>query len=350
MNKRKKQVFITFYIILLFFMITFSGCVDPSDDPVLPPRGFYMGLLPNPAEGQGFEETYAQAAEFSEFVPVWSAGTGATGFWDYADKLAGFWGKTFLNGYIRENGMFPLIHFSFIDQDQQGNLILKTPDSLPDASLADVTWQTLYKTSVLEVVNTANPKYLSLGNEVNRWYEAYGVSAEDPNGFHHFVDLYNEIYDAVKAISPDTQVFCVFSREIVSENREADLSVISLFDEDRMDILAITTYPYAVQGITNPSDIPLAYYREVADLMPNTPFGFTEIGWSSLDVFGGEQGQYDFLINLSTILTKDQHIDLHLFGYIWLHDQSGGDTTGLITQSGNEKLGYLAWKEISASK
>jgi hypothetical protein len=349
MKQKQKIFFQSILILFSLILVSFTGCIDPTDDPELPSRGFFMGILPNPNQHQEFEEVYNQAAEFAEFVPIWSAGTGAEGFWDYADKLSGFWGKTFLDDYIRGNDMFPLIHFSFIDKDQQGNLILKTPDTLPEATLNDAEWRTLYKASVLEVIDTVHPKYISIGNEVNRWYESYGISDEDPNGFHHFVSLYEEIYDAVKAVSPDTQVFCVFAREIVSENKEADLSVFSLFNEEKIDVLALTTYPYAVQGITTPSDIPLTYYRQVADMMPNTPFGFTEIGWSTLEVFGGEKGQYDFLMNLSTLLTKDQDVDLRLFGYIWLHDQPGSDTTGLITQDGTEKLGYTAWKEISES-
>jgi Tol biopolymer transport system component len=349
MNIKRKGFFTTLCVISSFIVLSFSGCVDPVDEPVLPERGFFMGLLPMPSDNQDFQESYAQAAEFSECVPIWSSGTGAEGFWDYVDKLSGSWGKTFLNGYIRENGMFPLIHFSFMDKDASGNLILKTPDSLPDATLADESWRTLYKTSVLDVVDEIHPKYLSIGNEVNRWYEEYGISEGNPNGFQHFISLYNEIYDAVKSISSETIVFCVFSREIVNENKEADMTVLNLFDENKLDLLMITTYPYAVQGINLPSDIPSDYYQQVSDYFPSTPFGFSEIGWSSLDAFGGQQGQYDFLINLSTVLTKDLGINLHFFMYFSLHDLDEQDTVGLIKRDGTEKLGYDAWKAISDS-
>jgi arabinogalactan endo-1,4-beta-galactosidase len=226
---------------------------------------------------------------------------------------------------------------------------LKTPNNLSNATLSDPSWRILYKTSVIDVVNTVHPKYLSIGNEVNKWYEAFGANETDPNGFQQFISLYEDIYDAVKIVSPDTQVFCVFAREIVKENREADLSVISLFDENKLDLLALTTYPYAVQGINKPEDISFDYYQRATAYAPNTPLAFTEIGWSSHDAFGGQQGQYDFLVNLSTVLTQQQAIDLHFFGYIWLHDQPGGDTTGLIKRDGTEKKGYEAWKLISDS-
>lgn len=330
-------------MIVLFY----TGCVDSIDEPELPSRGFFMGILPNPVDEQDIEDVYIKAAENSEFVPVWSSGAGASGFWDYADKLDGWWGITFLKNFIRGKGMYPVIHFSFIDKDQSGNLILKTPSNIPDATLNDPEWRNLYKLSVIDVVNIVKPAYVSLGNEVNRWYEKYGAEDEDPNGFQHYVNLYQEIYDLVKDISPQTFVFCVFSREIVDENREANLEVLNMFDDSKIDILVFTTYPIAVQGINHPSDIPNDYYLLASQFMPGKPFGFSEIGWPTYDLAGGEQAQYDFLVNLSSKLTINQGISLHMFMYCWLHDLEGGDTTGLIGRNGVEKLGYNAWKQIS---
>ena len=348
MHEKYKKISIIF-ISSCFVLISLTGCVDPVDDPTLPDRGFFMGVLPNPAQGQDFSESYTLASAHAEFVPIWSSGTGAEGFWDYADQLKGWWGDTFINSYIRGNGMFPIIHFSFIDKNDQGEIILKTPDTLPDATLSDNEWRSLYKTAVLDVVNTIHPKYLSLGNEVNRWYESYGNELNNPNGFHHFITLYEDIYQEVKAIAPNTEIFCVFSREIVDENREADMNVLSLFNPEYLDILVLTTYPYAIQGITKPSDIPLDYYQRVTEFIPNIPFGFSEIGWSCHSAFGGEQGQEEFLINLSTTLTQDQDINLLLFGYCWLHDQNQADTIGLISYDGTEKTGYHTWTHISDS-
>ena len=77
-NRYKKMSII---IIITCFILPLTGCVDPIDDPVLPDRGFYMGLLANPAKNQDFSESYALASEHAEFVPIWSSGTGADGFW-----------------------------------------------------------------------------------------------------------------------------------------------------------------------------------------------------------------------------------------------------------------------------
>ena len=236
--------------------------------------------------------------------------------------------------------MFPIIHLSFIS----GGLTLVAPSGMENATLNDPEWRAAYKQAALDVVRSSRPRYLSLGNEVNRWYEKYGE--EGPNGFLNYVGLYEEIYDAVKRISPETKVFCVFAREIVSQNREANLEVIRLFNPNKMDLLIFTSYPYAL-GKKDPSMIPDDYYARAVDYMPGKPFGFSEIAWPSIDAIGGEQAQADFIVQAIGRLTHDRGINLHLFGWPWLHDLDENDAVGLIRIDGTEKLGYAVWKNIS---
>lgn len=320
--------------------VAYRKSVTPVDSPRLPQRGFFMGVLPTPAEGQTFEEAYYQASEYAEFVPVWGQ---PTSFYNLPETLIGEWGQTFVETYSRGNGMFPIIHLSFIGE----GLILETPPELEDATLSDPEWSSAYKQAACDVVKAVRPLYLSLGNEVNRWFEQYGMDEDNPNGFQHYVTLYGEIYDEIKKLSPETKVFCTFAREIVSENREADLSVLSLFNPEKIDLLVFTSYPYAVQGINMPSDIPDDYYSKAFDYMLGKPFGFTELGWPSLEFFGGEHGQVDFLKNVSSRLTVEQGINLHLLGWAWLHDLDENDAVGLIRRDGTEKIAYRVWKNMS---
>ena len=309
----------------------------PLDAPQLPSRGFFMGVLPTTARGQTFEEAYAQAARYSEFVPVWGK---PTPFYDLAADLSGSWGQNFVQQLIRGNGMFPIINLSFMSAE----LTLVAPPEMKNATLDDPEWRAAYKQAALDVVRSSRPRYLSLGNEVNRWYEKYGE--EGPNGFLNYVSLYEEIYGAVKLISPETNVFCVFAREIVSQNREANLEILRLFNPDKMDLLVFTSYPYAL-GKRDPSMIPDDYYSRAAAYLPGKPFGFSEIAWASLDATGGERAQADFLVQATGRLTRERGMDLHLFGWPWLHDLSEDDAVGLIRIDGTEKLGYAVWKSIS---
>ncbi len=319
---------------------TREAMVSPADSSPVPGRGFFMGLLPSPANGQSFEEGYRQAAAYADFVPVWGR---PTPFYNMAEELSGSWGQLFVERYTRDNGMFPLIHFSFIGP----GLTLASPPDTDSPSLNNTEWRELYKKVVLETVRVSRPLYLSLGNEVNRWYEKYGASEDDSNGFQHYVSLYEEIYDAVKKLSPETQVFCTFAREIVSENREADMNVLKMFDPDKLDILMLTSYPYAVRGINRPSDIPDDYYSRLKEYMSGKPAGFSEIAWPSLEAFGGEQGQADFLGELCGCLTQDKGFDIYLLGWLWLHDLADDDYSGLIRKDGTPKPAYNVWKSVS---
>ncbi len=356
-----KEKMMRFFPILVVSVLTISiftsGClslnqpedqnhrkstITPADSPEIPDRGFFMGVLPIPADGQSFEEVYSQAAQYSEFSPVWGR---PSPFYNLAEDLSGGWGQAFIGKNIHGNGMFPIIHVSFIGW----NVTLVTPPDMENATLSDPKWRAAYKQAVLDVVKSSRPLYLSIGNEVNRWYEKYGVGEDDPNGFQHYVSLYEEIYDEVKELSPETKVFCTFAREILPETREANLEVLSMFDSEKMDLLVFTSYPFAVRGINRPSDIPDDYYSRALSYFPDKPFGFSELGWPSMDAFGGEQAQADFITQAAGRLTRDQGVKLHLFGWSWLHDLSENDSIGLIKRDGTEKLAYRVWKNLSVS-
>lgn len=305
-----------------------------------PARTFLLGLLPIPGDDQTIGEAYAQAAQYADFTPVWGR---PTPFFDLAEDLAGGWGDMIVEGVIRGNGLVPLVHLSFIGPGMR----LMTPPGMDGATLSDPEWRNAYMQAAMDAVEAAQPPYLSLGNEVNRWFEKYGSGDDDPNGFQHFVSLYEEMYESVKQRSPETTVFCVFAREIVAENREADLSVLSMFDPDRLDILVITSYPHSLRGVNRPADIPEDYYSRLGEFIPHKRLGFSELAWPSLEHFGGEEGQADFLRQVSGRLTRDQGMDLELLGWTWLHDLSPEDQTGLIRRDGTEKAAYGVWKTLT---
>jgi len=313
--------------------------ISPADTPSEPGRGFFMGVLPVPVAGQSFEDVYHQMADICDFVPVWGR---PTPFYDLAAELEGEWGESFVEQYIRGNGMFPVIHLSFIG----AGMTLASPAGISGATLSNREWRQAYKEAALAVVKTVKPLYISLGNEVNRWYEAYGADEGNPDGFQNYVSLYEEIYDAVKEISPETKVFCTFAREVVSENREADMKVLEMFNPEKLDLLVLTSYPHAVQGINRPGDIPDDYYSNVADYMPGKELAFSEVAWPSLDAFGGEESQAVFLNHLTERLTVEQGLAVDFIGWPWSTDLSADDYIGLVKADGTPKQAYHAWRSL----
>jgi hypothetical protein len=335
LERIKSLLIIVTFSLSPFFILPLetTGEVTPVDIPVIPSDGFFRGILPNPHPGQTFDEVYENVSLHSQFVPVWGK---PSPFYNLSTDLEGSWGDIFVKDLIRGNGMFPLIHMSFFAE----NMTLQTPPELPDATLSDPDWRRLYIDSAKAIINASRPRFFSLGNEVNRWYEHHGYSGD--NGFNHFVSLYNETYDAVKSLSPETEVFCVFSREIVSQNRKANMSVLELFDPDRLDLVMLTTYPHSVQGINKVGDIPNDYYSSVFNHTDEKKIGFSEAAWPSIPHFGGEDGQSAFIENITGRLTEGLNLDF--LGWPWLHDIGPTDATGLRYNDGFPKSALKTWK------
>ena len=312
----------------------------PVDDPVIPERGYFLGTLPIPAEGESVKNSYKFFSNYGEFTPVWGR---PTPFYQLSDDLSGNWGDTYIGDYIRGNGMFPIVQLSFIGKGMN----LESPPDISNPSLRNNEWRESYKKAAVDVVRACKPLYLSLGNEVNRWYEKYEAKAGDKNGFQHYVSLYEETYDAVKDISPECKVFCVFAREIVSENRMADFTFLEMFDNEILDLFMITSYPHSVKSINKPSDIQDDYYSSIAELLPDKRFGFSECSWPSSEPFGGEKGQSDFLKEITENLTLKRNVNLKFLCWSWLHDLNEGDHTGMIKRDGTQKEVFEVWKSLT---
>ena len=323
--------------------------IRPADTPSVPDAGFYRGFASILPPDGDFESAYSKAAAHADFVNIWVGAPGA-GYRDLAEYLGGGWGDTFVEELVRGNGMFPVINLSFIGRDADtGLLVLNVPAGKKQWNLSDAEFRNAYRQAAVDAVKASKPLYLSLGNEVNRWYEQFGADDADPNGFQHFVSLYEEIYDVIRELSPQTRIFCIFSREIVDENREADLSVLKMFDPGKLDVLAFTSYPFAVSNINNISNIPDDYYSRALDYLGDhgKPFGFTEICWSALESFGGEQAQAEFLNDVVSRLTVTRGVNLHMLAWWSLFDlEYDPHGTGLITRDGREKPVYDVWKYL----
>jgi hypothetical protein len=323
--------------------------ITPADSPAMPARGYFKGSLPNAPAGVDMGAAYTEAASTMDFVPVWGR---PTPFYDLAGDLSGDYGSLWVEQLIRGNGMFPLVHMSFLD----AGVTLKVPPGMSGATLSDANWREAYKQAALDVVRAARPLYFSVGNEVNRWYEKYGAQAGDANGFQNWVSLYEDIYDAVKALAPQTKVFCTFAREIQDELREAKLDVLGMFNPAKLDILVFTSYPHTVRKdaggsalahpFNKPADIPDDYYSRALAYVPGKPLGFSEITWTSADFYGGEQGQADFLTQVVGRLTAAQGVDLEFIGWFLLYDPSTDNPVGLIKSDGTQKVAYGVWENL----
>ena len=207
----------------------------------------------------------------------------------------------------------PLIELQFFTQST--DLLLRQLD--------DATKQ-VYKNNAVVFVNKYKLKYLGIGIEVNT------LSTKSPADFDAFVQFFNEVYDAIKAKSPDTNVFTIFQLEVMKGlngglfggTNDPDKSQWSLLDRfPKSDIFAFTTYPSLIYK--SPSEIPLDYYSEI-QTHTKKPIAFTEIGWhSEAGPTGWESSEVEQSEFVMTFF--DQTKDLKEEFAIWsfMNDQNG---------------------------
>jgi hypothetical protein len=216
--------------------------------------------------------------------------------------------------------------------------------------LDDATKQ-MYKNSAAAFADKYKPRYFAFGIEANTLYE------KSPANFDVFVQFYSEVYDAVKAKSPDTKVFTIFQLERMkglngglfggtNDPTKAQWSLLARFSKS--DIIAFTTYPGLIYKA--PAEIPGDYYTEIkARTIPQkSGIAFTEIGWhSDASPPGWESSdgeQVEFVVTFFN-LTKDLNKELVIWSFMYDQDIfEPFKSMGLRRRSdGTAKLAWDKW-------
>lgn len=146
------------------------------------------------------------------------------------------------------------------DPNVQRSRLVNVPEEVTDG-LLDEDMRQAFVGYVRYVARNYEPEYLAIGVEVNM------LRDRDPELFAAFVSLYQEAYDNAKDASPQTKVFPTFQLE----DLEGSLgNVHAPFWETldafagRMDVLAVSTYPY-LADISDVSDLRATYYTQLVE-------------------------------------------------------------------------------------
>lgn len=207
-----------------------------------------------------------------------------------------------------------------------------------------------YKNNIVHFADKEKPQYLGLGNEMNYLYE------QKPDSYKNFVAWFNETYDAVKKVSPDTKVFVTLQLEHMkglrgglfggkNDTSKTDWKVLD--DFSKADFFSFTTYPSIIYD--DPKDIPANYYSEIKN-HTKKDIAFSEIGWpSNLTVSGHSstpEEQKEFVDYIKETMTDVKPL---FITWPFLYDQKIGEpfkSMGLKDADGNKKPAYDAWAAL----
>ena len=203
-----------------------------------------------------------------------------------------------------------------------------------------------YINGAISYAENYQPKYLGLGTEINNLYE------NNPEDFIEFVGFYNQVYDAVKAVSPDTMIFMTFQLETMKGHtlwaiEEPGETQWWMINEFKHDLVSFTTYPDLIYK--SPKDLPEDYYSEIAE-HTSKPIAFTEIGWhSEASPLGWEsspeiQAEYiERFINL----TDSLNVEMMLWSF--MYDPPSFEpfrSMGFHDSEGNSRPAWEIWLNI----
>jgi hypothetical protein len=150
-----------------------------------------------------------------------------------------------------------------------------------EANFANPDVRAAFRNYTLRIVQEIHPRYLGLASEINTYANAH------PEDFENYLSLYREVYAAVKATAPETQVFVTFQWEelnnlmpTAAEGRAAyaiNWDQIEVF-EPQLDLWAISSYPFA--AFRSAAEIPADYYTPLLT-RTRKPLAVAEGGFTS---------------------------------------------------------------------
>lgn len=276
-------------------------------EPQLGIAGLIPRNYPNPSASD-WTDLFTHLHETGNLVGIYTA-------WSDSPETEGHPPKVIKTAFDlqKQYGITPVIALSFYQDTVNDHLAPLI--RWDDAGQRERAVQT-----ARQIAESYRPPYFALGIEINRYYEEY------PTNFESYVNLYAEMYDAIKAVSPPTLVFPIFQYEktrggvFFSGDNQAqpEWELLDKF-KGRMDLVAFTTYPFLLYA--TPADLPDDYYTEIARYR-SQEIAFTEIGWPSAVLsempdspFGGSPDEQSEFVRRFFSLTSDLLLEMALWSF-----------------------------------
>lgn len=243
-----------------------------------------------------------------------------------------------------ENGLEPIFVIDPLNGLDRRE-IAPLPPELAGSNFSTPELRAAFKHYALRIVREFSPRYLGLASEINTYADA------QPEDFLNYLGLYREVYYAVKAEAPDTQIFVTFQWDDLNNAIPFDTTrdgepfqpkweQIEIF-EPELDVWAISSYPYVV--FDNAAEIPPDYYTPLLT-RTDKPLAVAEGGYTSRDIepfLGTPQDQVGYLSAIDTQLGDD----LTFWIYLILDDVNGEAYRQHLSQDLGDTADTILWFE-----
>lgn len=325
---------------------------QPAGDPRAVRLGF--SSLPPERTSDSYIRTFSTAAQYADAIlvqrtPPWEDFMpGGSVSKQTADSTR------LETALVKQYGLTLVYAIDPTDGVVQRSRLANLPPSVdPQAGFKDPNVREAFVAYAAYVAKNYQPAYMALGVEVNMTYE------RAPEQFDAYLSAYAEAYDVVKGNSPKTKVFPTFQLEDL-EGSFGDVhpprwELLQKF-QGRMDLLAISTYPFLGEA-KSAADIRPDYYSQLKDHWPGEII-ISETGYASAPVEGrvtvgteaDQQAYLDRLLNESNTLGFSLVV---WFAALDPSFASSGATSvfkdiGLRKSDGSNKLAWTTWEAWAA--
>ena len=235
----------------------------------------------------------------------------------------------------------------FADRASMGISLSLDIRSLPDGyDFSNSQIRQTYLDEVEGLVDEYPPDYFNLCMEMN----AYALDDATKSDYHNLVSLYEEAYDLVEYLSPNTVTYCSHSWELdLLHVLESPVSLLTDLG-NRLDAAGISTFPQ-LAGIEEPSEIPGIYFQDLPHYV-SVPI-IVECGFSDDSAYGSSEAiARDFPPQLIRALGD---LNLSLIQLVEMHDLPATGLDPLFHQMGLRRLDgsakpiYCGWQFIADS-
>ncbi len=356
------MVIISKVLALLFVIICVIACKsDPMEMPsavlekgpaIGEPRNFSMGFsaVPKNSSDYAYLRSFDFAANYGETlllrgVPSWHE------FLEGQSPSGKYTQQILAQKYALQSRNLNLAYVLDVFDPNDRSVLFNLPPEHYGQSLKSKKLKDALTQEAIFIIHNLQPEIFVLGNEINMTFE------QDADSYFQFVEVYVEIYDRIKEISPYTKVLTSFQYEELLGNISWKTRHIPRWEllndfAGRNDLLGITTYPsFFVDFVRQLDNDYYLQMREYSDL----PIAFLSAGYSS--------GQSRESFKISTPMEQRRYLNklladadiLNTRLIIWpivedgsLYNYPNSDlikTMGLLDEQGLPKEAWSVWIE-----
>jgi len=347
------------------------GCPTPCpEDPNEPPtslnvtsRGYPVGVFPQPNAVNGPESAISFGVQNLGTTVLLPIGVNWNHELDPADFQQELLERVSLDQAVDASGGETYFQVDFWG-DQNRTVISGLPPELatpPDFSNEDLC--AAFVVWVQALADATDAQYMALGIEVN-FYKYLNGSLRDT--YPDWLACYDLAYDAIKSVSPSTQVWPTFQLEDMlglTGQSPADPNQFSDYTQSKVDALAFSTFPSisAPPFVPNPpfdspAAVPNDYFSQMSAFANGKDIFIAETGWSiDCGFSGAPSSQAEWVVRAADLAAPlDQSGELIGFNWFFMSDPPAGSVIGffslggLIDAAGSQRPAFDLWSQLAA--